>query len=302
MDYGDNKSAKSRHIKSNSDDTVSPNLSKNFVTQVTKRKSIDDKRPFRGDSVNGQRLDSFESTVSPPKKRIKILQNVSVKPTIDFRKPREEVLRFMEELNELAKSKEKLANELYCQEYQLYLQREAKSSASDENDLRANIKSLIVKLEDTHKMYIKIENEYKTYLNEAGTINYNATEDNEKKNLELALFFLKGKIEDIETRRKKLQEMENEKRLQQIQQKTLEMQQLQKEIEELQQKQQPQQQQQGQQQLEQQQQEQQLEQQQVQQQLISEDESVGDGRVLAGIFSGQDLPALILERVKKGEG
>ncbi|XP_077259338.1 uncharacterized protein LOC143895834 isoform X4 [Temnothorax americanus] len=191
MDYGDNKSAKSRHIKSNSDDTVSPNLSKNFVTQVTKRKSIDDKRPFRGDSVNGQRLDSFESTVSPPKKRIKILQNVSVKPTIDFRKPREEVLRFMEELNELAKSKEKLANELYCQEYQLYLQREAKSSASDENDLRANIKSLIVKLEDTHKMYIKIENEYKTYLNEAGTINYNATEDNEKKNLELALFFLK---------------------------------------------------------------------------------------------------------------
>ncbi|XP_077259337.1 uncharacterized protein LOC143895834 isoform X3 [Temnothorax americanus] len=294
MDYGDNKSAKSRHIKSNSDDTVSPNLSKNFVTQVTKRKSIDDKRPFRGDSVNGQRLDSFESTVSPPKKRIKILQNVSVKPTIDFRKPREEVLRFMEELNELAKSKEKLANELYCQEYQLYLQREAKSSASDENDLRANIKSLIVKLEDTHKMYIKIENEYKTYLNEAGTINYNATEDNEKKNLELALFFLKEwkmkkgcnkyskKLWKCNSFRKKLKSCSRSSSRSSSNRGSSNWSSSNRSSNwsssrcssrcSSNKK------------------------------LISEDESVGDGRVLAGIFSGQDLPALILERVKKGEG
>ncbi|XP_071553488.1 uncharacterized protein [Temnothorax nylanderi] len=216
MDHGDNKSAISRHIKSNINDTVSPNKSKNFVTQVTI--SIDDKRPSRGDGVTGQQLDSPESPVlSRPRIRSnKVLQNVSVKPMIDRSSkpitlktcdPRcKEVLRFMKELNELAKSKEKLANELFCQEYELHSQREDKYSASDENYLRADIKSLIVKLEDMHKMYLKIENEYKTYLNEAGTINYNATEDNEKKNLELALFSLKNKIKDIETRRKKLQE------------------------------------------------------------------------------------------------
>ncbi|XP_077270514.1 uncharacterized protein LOC143901807 [Temnothorax americanus] len=217
MDHGDNKSAISRHIKSNSNDTVSSNKSKNFVTQVTI--SIDDKRPSRGDSVNGQRLDSPESPVlgfGPKIRSNKVLQNVSVKPVIDRSSkpitlktcdPRcKEVLRFMKELNELAKSKEKLANELLGQEYQLYSQRENKYSTSDENYLRADIKSLIVKLEDMHKMYLKIENEYKTFLNEAGTINYNAIEDNEKKNLELSLFSLKSKIKDIETRRKKLQE------------------------------------------------------------------------------------------------
>ncbi|XP_024893330.1 ubiquitin carboxyl-terminal hydrolase 8-like, partial [Temnothorax curvispinosus] len=131
MDHGDNKSSISRHIKLNSNDTVSPNKSKNFVTHVTI--SIDDKRPSRGDSVNGQRLDSPESPVLGSGPRIrsnKVLQNVSVKPVIDRSSkpitlktgdPRcKEVLRFMKELNELAKSKEKLANELLGQEYQLY--------------------------------------------------------------------------------------------------------------------------------------------------------------------------------------
>ncbi|XP_071553490.1 uncharacterized protein [Temnothorax nylanderi] len=151
MDHGDNKSAISRHIKSNINDTVSPNKSKNFVTQVTI--SIDDKRPSRGDGVTGQQLDSPESPVlSRPRIRSnKVLQNVSVKPMIDRSSkpitlktcdPRcKEVLRFMKELNELAKSKEKLANELFCQEYELHSQREDKYSASDENYLRADINS-----------------------------------------------------------------------------------------------------------------------------------------------------------------
>lgn len=56
-----------------------------------------------------------------------------------------EVLRFMKELNELARAK--LVNEL-CQEYELYLQREDKHNTNNEKYLRTEIKSLKVKLED----------------------------------------------------------------------------------------------------------------------------------------------------------
>lgn len=254
MDHGDNKSATSRYTKLNSSDTVSSNKSKNFVTHVTI--SIDDKRPSRSDSANGQHLESPESPVltSQPKISNKVSHNeVSVKPVIDRSSkpttlktcdPRcKEILRFMKELNELAKSKSKLANELLCQEYELYTQREDKYSASDEKYLRAEIKSLKVKLEDMvfiyifliicfnlltvtqharanhdkfdikflsfvlqHKMYLKIENEFKAYSDEAGTIKFNDSEDNEKKNLSLILSLLKNEIKDIETKRKKLQE------------------------------------------------------------------------------------------------
>lgn len=158
MDHGDNKSATSRYAKLNSNITVSPNKSKNFVTHVTI--SIDDKRPSRGDSANGQRLESPESPVLVSKiSSNKVPQNeVTSKPVIDRSSkptalktydPRcKEVLRFMKELNELAKSKLKLAKELLCQEYRLYSQREDKYSTSDEKYLRAEIKSLKVKLED----------------------------------------------------------------------------------------------------------------------------------------------------------
>lgn len=216
MDHGDNKSATSRYAKLNSNITVSPNKSKNFVTHVTI--SIDDKRPSRGDSANGQRLESPESPVLVSKiSSNKVPQNeVTSKPVIDRSSkptalktydPRcKEVLRFMKELNELAKSKLKLAKELLCQEYRLYSQREDKYSTSDEKYLRAEIKSLKVKLEDMHKMYLKIENEFKTYSKEADAIKFNATEDNEKKNHELNLALLKNEIKDTETKRKKLQE------------------------------------------------------------------------------------------------
>lgn len=166
MDHGDNKSAISRHTRSNSNDTVSSAKSKNFVTQVTI--SIDDKRPSRDDSVNAQQLESPESPVLTSQHKIssnKALQNeVNAKPVIDRSSkptalktydPRcKEVLRFMKELNELARSKTKLANELLCQECELYSQREEKYSASDEKYLRAEIKSLKVKLEDMVFVYL----------------------------------------------------------------------------------------------------------------------------------------------------
>lgn len=55
-------------------------------------------------------------------------------------------------------------------------------------------------------MYLKIENEFKTYEKEAGEIKFNDSEDNEKKNLALILSLLKNEIKDIETKRKKLRE------------------------------------------------------------------------------------------------
>lgn len=55
-------------------------------------------------------------------------------------------------------------------------------------------------------MYLKIKNEFKTYLKEADIIEYNPTDDNEKKNLGFIPFLLKNEIEDIEIKRKKLQE------------------------------------------------------------------------------------------------
>lgn len=217
MDHGDNKSAISRHPKSNSNDVILAK-SKNFVTHVTI--SADDKQPSRADSVNGQRLESLDNSVSVAQPKIlsnKVPQNeVSTKPVIDRSSkpttsktydPRcKEVLRFMKELNELAKSKKKLAHELLNQEYELYSHHDDKYNASDEKYLRAEIKSLKVKLEDMHKMYLKIENEFNTYLKEADTIKFNPTDDNEKKNLEFTLSMLKNENKDIETKRKKLQE------------------------------------------------------------------------------------------------
>jgi hypothetical protein len=85
MDYGDNKSATSRHPKSNSNDVTSLAKSKNFVTHVTI--SADDKQPSRADSVNGRRLESPDNPVSVAQPKIlsnKVPQNeVSTKPVID---------------------------------------------------------------------------------------------------------------------------------------------------------------------------------------------------------------------------
>lgn len=55
-------------------------------------------------------------------------------------------------------------------------------------------------------MYLKIENEFNSYLKEADIIKFNPTDDNEKKNLEFILSLSKNEIKEIETKRKKLQE------------------------------------------------------------------------------------------------
>lgn len=55
-------------------------------------------------------------------------------------------------------------------------------------------------------MYLKIENEFNEYCKKEDTIKFNATDDNEKKNLELNLSMMKTELKSIEVKRKKLQE------------------------------------------------------------------------------------------------
>ncbi|XP_067203764.1 ubiquitin carboxyl-terminal hydrolase 8-like isoform X2 [Linepithema humile] len=212
MDHGDNKSTASKHTRSNSNDIISS--AKSFTSHVTI--SIDGKRSSRNDITNTQRFENSDVSVSQHKiSSSKMPQNeVSTKPVIDRSSkpptlktsdPRcKEVLKFMKELNELAKSKTKLADELFNQEFELYSQRDDKYSASDKKYLRGEIKSLKVKLEDMHKMYLKVENEYNTYCKETDAIKFNTTDDNEKKNFEFNLSMLKKQLKDIETKRKKL--------------------------------------------------------------------------------------------------
>jgi len=161
MDHGDNKSmASHKHTRSNSND-VSPAKIKNFTSHMTI--SIDGKQPSRGDGVNTQRFE--DALVSHKVSLNKVPQSeTSVKPVIDRSSkpaalktydPRcKDILRFMKELNELAKSKAKLAEELFNQEYELYSQRDDKRSASDEKYIRTEIKSLKGKLDEMVLIFI----------------------------------------------------------------------------------------------------------------------------------------------------
>lgn len=166
MAHGDNKSG-SKHARSNSNDTVSSAKPKNFTSHVTI--SIDSKRSSRGDSeTSAQRLTSPDAIPQHKPTSNKLPQNeVSVKPVIDRSNkpvtlkptydPRcKNVLRFMKELNELAKSKMKLANELFEQECELYVREDKHRDASDEMYLHGEIKSLKVKLEDMVSTFVRI--------------------------------------------------------------------------------------------------------------------------------------------------
>lgn len=53
-------------------------------------------------------------------------------------------------------------------------------------------------------MYLKIENEFKTYMTEVNAIKFNSADDNEKKTLELNLSGLKMQLKEIESKRSKL--------------------------------------------------------------------------------------------------
>lgn len=156
MKYDDKSSIVSKHAKSNGNNAISSAKSKSFVTSHV---ISDSKR--RQTILSRDNSAQFENpeTVHQYKISNNVSHNeVSAKPIIDRSSkpaalktydPRcEKVVTFMKELNELAKSKVKLANELLNQEYELYSQREDKYSASDEKYLRGEIKSLKIKFDD----------------------------------------------------------------------------------------------------------------------------------------------------------
>lgn len=162
IDRGHNKSTASKHARSNSNDIISS--AKNFTNHVTI--SIDGKRSSRSDIINAQRFENSDMSVSQHKvSSSKMPQNeVSTRPVIDrsnkppilktFDPRCKEVLKFMKELNELAKSKIKLAHELFNNEFELYSQHDDKYNASDEKYLHKEIESLKVKLEDMVLIYL----------------------------------------------------------------------------------------------------------------------------------------------------
>lgn len=166
MDHGDTKSTASKHARSNSNDIVSPAKTKNFTSHVTI--SIDGKQPARGDGVSAQRPDGSEALIPQHKAPSnKVSQNetsATTKPVIDRSSkpaalktydPRcKEVLRFMKELNELTKSKTKLAEELFNQEYMLYSLRDDKHNANEEKEIRKEINSLKGKLDEMVLMLV----------------------------------------------------------------------------------------------------------------------------------------------------
>ncbi|CAK9800857.1 Ubiquitin carboxyl-terminal hydrolase 8 [Anthophora quadrimaculata] len=141
--------------------------------------------------------------------------DIITKPTVDrSNKPisldtpeSKAVLKLMRQLNEVAKSKQELEQEILEQERTLYMQHGTKYKGSDdEDDIRDIVKSLSSKLEEKQAEYKKIEDELTKYYTKMETVKFNSTEKIEKGNLELNLVLLKRRMKDTSSDRKKLRE------------------------------------------------------------------------------------------------
>ncbi|XP_071871769.1 ubiquitin carboxyl-terminal hydrolase 8 isoform X1 [Bombus fervidus] len=118
------------------------------------------------------------------------------------------VLKLMKQLNELAKNKQDLDQEILEQERTLYMQHDIKYKGSNEEEyIHSNVKTLHSKLEDKQKEYKKIEDELTKYYGKMESIKFNPTEENEKGNLEFTLALLKRRMKDTSAERKKLREI-----------------------------------------------------------------------------------------------
>ncbi|XP_006572431.2 ubiquitin carboxyl-terminal hydrolase 8 isoform X1 [Apis mellifera] len=118
------------------------------------------------------------------------------------------VLKLMKQLNELAKNKQELEQEILEQERTLYMQHGMKYKSSNEEEyIHSNVKSLCLKLEEKQKEYKKIEDELTKYYTKIESIKFNPAEENEKGNLEFTLALLKRRMKDTSADRKKLREI-----------------------------------------------------------------------------------------------
>ncbi|XP_043250566.1 ubiquitin carboxyl-terminal hydrolase 8-like [Colletes gigas] len=143
--------------------------------------------------------------------------DVPAKPTVDrSNKPvsldpvtseSQTVLKLMRQLNEVAKSKEALEQEILEQERAMYVQHGIKYKGSNEEEyIRGALKSLGSKLEEKDTEYKIVEDELAKYYTKVESIKFNSTEKNEKSNLDFNLLKLKLRMKDTTAARNKLQE------------------------------------------------------------------------------------------------
>ncbi|OAD53212.1 Ubiquitin carboxyl-terminal hydrolase 8 [Eufriesea mexicana] len=117
------------------------------------------------------------------------------------------VLKLMKQLNELAKNKQELEQEILEQEHTLYMQHGIKYKGTNEEEyINSNVKSLCLKLEEQQKEYKKFEDDLTKYYTKMESIKFNSAEEIEKRNLELTLASLKRRMKDTSADRKKLRE------------------------------------------------------------------------------------------------
>ncbi|KAF3423965.1 hypothetical protein E2986_05418 [Frieseomelitta varia] len=116
------------------------------------------------------------------------------------------VLKLMKQLNEHAKNKQELEQEILERERTLYMQHDIKyKGLKEEEYIHDHVKSLCSKLEDKQKEYKKIEDELSKYCEKS--IKYSPAEENEKGNLEFTLAILKRRMKDTSADREKLREI-----------------------------------------------------------------------------------------------
>ncbi|XP_015429538.1 PREDICTED: ubiquitin carboxyl-terminal hydrolase 8 [Dufourea novaeangliae] len=143
--------------------------------------------------------------------------DISMKPTVDrsnkpvssdtFASEAKAVLKLMGQLNELAKNKHNLEQEILEQERALYMQYSSEYKSTNEEELiRDNLKILRLKLEDKQKEYEKVENDLAKNYPKMALIKFNPAEEHEKGALDLKLGLLKMGIKNVAAARKKLQE------------------------------------------------------------------------------------------------
>ncbi|KAG7197506.1 hypothetical protein KM043_007185 [Ampulex compressa] len=133
----------------------------------------------------------------------------TIKPTVDrSSKPNclkissdsRVVLQFTRQLNELAKRKVKLEQEILEQEHA------QQDGTCEEEKIGGTLKLLRFKLQDLERSYVTVEEELARHWKSLTSIKFNPTEEAEKRDLDFSLSLLKQRIKDVEFRRKELLE------------------------------------------------------------------------------------------------
>ncbi|XP_076169965.1 ubiquitin carboxyl-terminal hydrolase 8 isoform X1 [Ptiloglossa arizonensis] len=200
-----------KHVDSESINNTSPMRPNNFVNtsiEVERIPTDITSKQYKDSSLNLQHKKPINTTRKT---------DISMKPTVDrSKKPvsldsgtieSTMVLKLMKQLNEVAKSKQALEQEILEQERAMYAQHGVKYKGSNEEEyIHGILKSLGSKLEEKQNEYTTVEDELTKYCAKMEPIKFNPMEENEKVNLNFNLGVLKLRMKDTAATRKKLQE------------------------------------------------------------------------------------------------